>query len=197
MNRLGIAWALALCCIGNASAQVPGDPPASPAPIYAVEGIALGSRVKFDSSMYREYKCAPSEQFHGFTWCQRSSREGDRRGSFDAKYSLLHFQDGTVAYANRYQQPAFLDASEAEREIQNYSRKFGEAPRITNIPPRSGTPHAILATWGKTELEPLDDESAKLLEDGKSPKRGLLIDFFGNFARSAQEGLPIYRIVGG
>jgi hypothetical protein len=198
MNKLDIASAVALFLIGTANAQVrPGEPAVSQVPNYAIEGIVLGSRVKFDSSMYREYKCGPSEQFDGFTWCQRSGRDGERRGSFDAKYSILHLKDGTVVYANRYQQPGFLDASEADLEIQNYSRKFGESPRITKMPRRTGTSDAILATWGKVELEPLDDESVKLLGDGKSPRRGLLIDFLGNFSRSAQEGLPIYRIVGG
>jgi hypothetical protein len=36
-----------------------------------------------------------------------------------------------------------------------------------------------------------------LLSEGKSPKKGLLIDFLGNFARSAEAGLPIFRIAGG
>jgi hypothetical protein len=36
-----------------------------------------------------------------------------------------------------------------------------------------------------------------MLEDGKSPKKELLVDLIGNFARSAREGLPIYRIGGG
>jgi hypothetical protein len=198
MNKLGIASAMALCLIGTANAQVrPGDPLASQVPTYAVEGIALGSRVKFDSSIYREYKCGPSEQFDGFTWCQKTRRDSERRGSFEATYSILHSKDGTVVYANRYQQPAFFDAGETNREIKNYSRKFGESPQITRMPRRSGTSDAVLATWGKVELEPLDNDSVRLLGEGKSPKKGLLIDFIGNFARSAQEGLPIYRIIGG
>ena len=100
-------------------------------------------------------------------------------------------------YANRTQQPAFFDRSETERDIQNYSRKIGESPRTTRMPLRSGTLDAVLATWGSAELEPLDNDSVKLLAEGKSPKKGFLIDFLGNFTRSAQEGLPIYRIVGG
>jgi hypothetical protein len=55
----------------------------------------------------------------------------------------------------------------------------------------------VIAIWGKITLERLDQESVKLLADGKSPKKGLLIDFIGNFVRSAKEGLPIYRIDGG
>ena len=42
---------------------------------YTVAGIALGSRVKFDSDAYRQYKCSASEQFDGFTWCQFSKDE--------------------------------------------------------------------------------------------------------------------------
>lgn len=198
MNKLGITLAMALFLIGTANAQFrPSDPLASQLPAYAVEGIALGSRVKLDSSMSREYKCGPSEQFDGFTWCQKTHRGSEWRGPFEATYSILHSKDGTVVYANRYQQPAFFDASETDREIQGYSRKFGGSPRITRMPQRSRTSGAIMATWGKVELELLDRDSVQLLGEGKSPKKGLLIDFLGNFARSAQEGLPIYRIIGG
>src|SRR5262249_47271711 len=35
------------------------------------------------------------------------------------------------------------------------------------------------------------------LGGGKNPKKGLLIDYLRNFARSAKEGLPIYRVDGG
>jgi hypothetical protein len=198
MHKLGIASAMALFLVGTANAQLrPSDPLASQVPIYAVEGIALGSRVRSDSSTSRDYKCGPSEQFDGFTWCQKTHRGSEWRGPFEATYSILHSKDGTVVYANRYQQPAFIDASETEREIQGYSRRFGGSPRITRMPHRSGTSGAIMATWGKVELELLDNDSVKLLGEGKSPKKGLLIDFLGNFSRSAQEGLPIYRIVGG
>jgi hypothetical protein len=198
MGKLLIVLAAALCLAGAASAQIrPGDPIGGQAPAYAVEGLALGSKVKRDSAMYREYKCSPSEQFDGFTWCQKTRRESERRGSFEATYSILHSKDGTVVYANRHQQPKFLDAGEADRDIENYTRKLGQPPRITKMPRRSGTSDAIMAVWGKVELEPLDPDSVKMLAEGKSPKKGLLIDFVSNFGRSAQEGLPIYRIVGG
>src|SRR5262249_45028169 len=78
------------CCSGTARAQSrPSDPAASQSPNFAVEGVALGSKVKADSSAYREYKCAPSEQFDGFTWCTRSRRDSERQGSFEAIYSIL------------------------------------------------------------------------------------------------------------
>jgi hypothetical protein len=65
------------------------------------------------------------------------------------------------------------------------------------MPHRSGLPDGLIAVWGKIKLEPLDHESIKILAAGKSPKKGFLIDYLRNFARSAKEGLPIYRIDGG
>ena len=65
------------------------------------------------------------------------------------------------------------------------------------MPHRGGLPDGLIAVWGKITLEPLDQQSMKILADGKGPRKGLLIDFLGNFARSAKEGLPIYRIDGG
>jgi hypothetical protein len=65
------------------------------------------------------------------------------------------------------------------------------------MPHRSGLPDGLIAVWGKTKLEPLDQESIKILAAGRSPKKGFLIDHLRNFARSAKEGLPIYRIDGG
>jgi hypothetical protein len=119
-----------------------------------------------------------------------------RRGSYIAAYSLLHSQDGSISYINRSQEPAFLNPKEAELNIQRYSRKIGESPRIMKMPHRSGLPDGLIAVWGKITLEPLDQESIKILADGKNPKKGFLIDYLRNFARSAKEGLPIYRIDG-
>jgi hypothetical protein len=65
------------------------------------------------------------------------------------------------------------------------------------MPRRPGATEATIATWGGIELEPLDSDSVKLLAEGKSPKKGFLIDYLGNLTRSAQDGLPIYRLVGG
>jgi hypothetical protein len=161
---------------------------------YVVAGLALGSRVQFDSAEYREYKCSPSDQFDGFTWCQKTSQE---RGFANVTYSILHSQDGTVVYVNRFQEPAFFGRNEAEDAIRQYSNKLGEKAQIKKLPRQRGVPEGTLATWGKVVLEPLDNDSIKTLAEGRSPKKGYLIDFIGNFARSAKEGLPIYRISGG
>jgi hypothetical protein len=122
---LGLLSAVCLlACMTTTFAQTPG----SQISIYAVEGLALGARIPFDSSAYREYKCSPSDQFDGFTWCQQTRQQGERRRSSDVTYSLLHSRDGSIVYINRYQTPAFFGRNEAEHDIQSYSQKLGESP---------------------------------------------------------------------
>src|SRR5262245_6453290 len=115
-----LSVALGLAAVANAQVS-PGGVAAGQPATYAVDGRALGSRLASDSSM-RDYKCTPSEQFSGFTWCQRTSRASERRGAFEANTSILHAKNGTVVYVSRHQQPAFLDAAAAEREIEKYTR---------------------------------------------------------------------------
>src|SRR6266478_1598624 len=164
---------------------------------YAVDGLAVGTQLDFGSTSYREYKCNPSDQFEGLIWCQKSRTEKERRRSYAVAYSLLRSQDGRISYINRSQEPAFLNSKESELNIERYSRKFGDSPRIMKMPRRSGLPDGVIAVWGRVTLEPLDQESIKTLADGKNPKKGFLIDYLRNFTRSAKEGLPIYRIDGG
>jgi hypothetical protein len=184
--RTGIVVLAYIVLYGNAAATE-----------YAVDGLAVGTQLNFSSASYREYKCSPSDQFDALIWCQKTRTDKERRGSYIAAYSLLHSQDGNISYINRSQEPAFLNPKEAELNIQRYSRKIGESPRIMKMPHRSGLPDGLIAVWGKITLEPLDQQSIKILADGKNPKKGFLIDYLRNFARSAKEGLPIYRIDGG
>jgi hypothetical protein len=66
------------------------------------------------------------------------------------------------------------------------------------MPQRDGFPNGILASWGQVELEPLDNDSIKALAEGRRPTtNGYIVDFIGDFARSATNGLPLYRISGG
>jgi hypothetical protein len=164
---------------------------------YAVDGLAVGTQLDFGSAPYREYKCNPSDQFEGLIWCQKSRTEKERRRLYILAYSLLRSQDGRISYINRSQEPAFLNSKESELNIERYSRKFGDSPRIMKMPHRSGLPDGVIAVWGRVTLEPLDQESIKALADGRNPKKGFLIDYLRNFTRSAKEGLPIYRIDGG
>ena len=184
-------------CQKQSERQEP-QPTGSQSSVYAVTGVALGATGPFGSSAYREYKCGPSDQFDGFTWCQKTRKEKERRGTFSATYSILHTRDGAAVYVNRYQEPAFFGANEAANEIQRYSREIGESPLITRMPHRVGFPNGILASWGKVELEPLDDDNIKALAEGRRlTTKQYFIDFIGDFNRSAKEGLPIYRLSGG
>src|SRR5262245_25037602 len=174
------------------------QPTGSQRSLYAAGDVALGATVQSKSSVYGEYKCVRSDQFDGFTWCQKTRKGKERRGSFTAIYSILRSPEGAAVYVNRYQEPAFFGTSEADDDIQRYSRKIGESPRITKMPYRAGFPNGILASWGKVDLEPLDNDSIKALAEGRRPTtKGYLVDFIGNFARSANEGLPVYRLGGG
>jgi len=38
-------------------------------PKFAVDGLAVGGIVYPDSAIYMSYKCRPSDDFAGFTWC--------------------------------------------------------------------------------------------------------------------------------
>src|SRR5262249_58338960 len=58
---------------------------------YAVSDVALGATVKFGSSAYKKYKCAPSDQFHGFTWCQKTRKGKERRGKINTHHSHFYF----------------------------------------------------------------------------------------------------------
>jgi hypothetical protein len=163
---------------------------------YSVDGLVLGSKVAFESAAYRQYHCVPSQRFQGFVWCTRASNDKQARGRVEVWSSILHAQDGTVAYVNRYR-PAYWTANEVADEIQRLSREIGEEPYIIQLSARPGLPRGTLATWGKVVLEPIIDDEVKLLAEDKALEKGIAIDFIGNFTQSARRGLPIYRLAGG
>ena len=168
-----------------------------PGHLYSVAGLPLGSRVQFDSADYREYKCSPSEQFAGYTWCQKTRQEKDRRGSLNVTYSLLHSQDGTVFYVNRFQEPAFFGPNEADAAIRQYSSKFGEKAEIKRLPRQKAFRKARWLHGARSHWNPSTATASTRWRQEKARKLDYLVDFIGDFARSAKEGLPIYRVTGG
>ena len=173
-----------------ASAVLCANATAEPAH-YAVDGLAVEMQLNFDDVSYHKYRCSPSNQFDGLTWCQKK-----QRGS-SAIYSLLHSPDGSVLYINRAQEGGVSNSKQAQNLIQQYSLALGESPQLIRMPRRTGISDGLIAVWGKVRLEQLDQDNVKTLKDRKDLKKGLLIDYLGNFARSAKAGLPIYRIDGG
>jgi len=182
-------WLLALSC--GALAQ-----PAAEHRDFTVEGLTLGSQVQAFRSAHPEYRCAPSEQSPGFTFCQRIRFERDQHGSFNVMNSFLHSRDGIAVYIDRYQRPAFLNAGDTEKTITELSNQFGEASWRTTMPERPGRPSGVIAVWGEATLEPLDEARLQAIAQGRSAGGGYLIDFLGDLARSAKERLPIYRFRG-
>src|ERR1035441_1459629 len=65
------------------------------------------------------------------------------------------------------------------------------------MPTQSSIPHGMIVTWGNVVLEPLDSENMRQLAAGHDIQVGFMIDHIGNFRRSAQQGMPIYRLTGG
>ncbi len=163
---------------------------------YVVDGVALGSQVNFHSDAYQQYQCMPSE-FPGLTWCHKEKTEGTRRGEVNSSNTILHKSDGTVVYANRYIEPAFLNAKDVRTEIERLSAKFGQPARQLRMARRETLPDAVIAVWGTIELEQLDAVDVSTLASGGSPHRGILISFLGDLRRSARLGVPVYRLAGG
>ena len=106
-------------------------------------------------------------------------------------------RDGKIVYLSRYQEPAYWGTNEAQDDILRYSKKVGEEPHIIHLPARPGFPKGTLATWGNVILEPISGYELDLLAADKPLPKGIAIDFIGNFTKSAQQGLPIYRLGGG
>jgi len=75
--------------------------------------------------------------------------------------------DGTAVYVNRYIEPAYFGPDEVRTEINRLSAKFGERAREIWMPPREGLPRAVMAVWGKIELQQLTaaDVSKRCDED--------------------------------
>ena len=162
-----------------------------------VDGLQLGGKVQQDSAAYNQYQCRPSEQFSGYTWCQKKTEERTARGRFSSSYSILHSQSAIALYVNRFLLPAWFSGNEANDDISRLSKKYGAPTRIISMPRQSDVPNGVIATWGKVVLEPLDQNNVGQLANGHDVHAGFMIDHIGNFQRSAQLGLPIYRLTGG
>jgi hypothetical protein len=163
---------------------------------YSIDGMSLGDKIEYGSSAYGGYACSPSEQFRGFSVCRKRVDERDPRGSFVSNYTVLHSADGTIAYLNRTLEPAFFKPGEAEEDIQRLSRKYG-APQILRIPQGLPIPYGMIAIWGQIKIEPLAPSLVAELAANRDVRAGFLVGYLGSFRRSAQLGLPIYRLSGG
>jgi uncharacterized protein len=140
---------------------------------YVVDGLRLGGHVAIGNPSYLEYNCNPSEQFTGFTWCQRRRQENSSRGPYISTNTILHSADGTALYINRYLEPAFFAGNEAMDDVRRLATKFGE-PRYITPPFVAGAPRTLMASWGEVVLEPLDRGRLADLAAGQEVRGGVL-----------------------
>lgn len=201
------AQLLAIGQLQRRGASIPGVEPSPSSPgavasppmaeaIYTVDGLRLGGHVSLGSTVYLEYRCNPSDQFAGLTWCQKRRQETSPRGAYSSTTTIIHSDDGTALYVNRFLEPAFFAGTEAMDDVRRLSAKYGE-PRF--IGPRAAAvgPRTLMATWGDVSLQPLDRARLADLAAGRDVRAGILVDHIGNFQRSASIGLPVYRVTGG
>jgi hypothetical protein len=191
---LGVLASASSAAAQQAQPASKSDAPKQP---YTVNGLALGARAPSGSAAYKAFDCGPSSLFKGFTWCHRTSKEKKSGTKINTSYSLLHSADGAIVYSNQSSEPSSYTSKDVKEELQRLKDKYGAQPRILNMPHKPEFAEGVIATWGDVALEPLDAESMRILATGKSPGKGLLLDFIGNLRRSAQVGLPVYRLTGG
>ena len=182
------------CANQDVRAQQPETPQVPAA--YAVDGLALGAKVRFDSKAYAEYRCGLSEKFEGLVWCHKEQTKRANRRSVELSESILHRSDGTVLYVNRYIEPASFSPTDVQDEINRLSIRYGQSPRIVHLDSRPGLPNAVIAVWGATTLSKLTAEDAAVVASG-GRQEGLLLSFLGGLQRSAKAGVPVYRLDGG
>lgn len=177
------------------TAQMPLAQTSMPESPYVVDGLRLGGHFSLGSPSYLEYRCNPSDQFAGLTWCQKRRQEVSPRGAYSSTTTIVHSDDGTALYVNRYLEPAFFAGTEAMDDVRRLSAKYGE-PRFIG-PSAAVGPRTLMATWGDVSLQPLDRAHLADLAAGRDVRAGILVDHIGNFQRSASIGLPVYRVTGG
>lgn len=182
----------------NPSRNPAGSPVQRPAQVgpFSIEGVSVGAKVQPESAALKDFQCKPSDQFVGFDWCRKTHQAANAGASVTTNSSILRKADGTVVYVSRSILPSFLNSSEAREEIERLSKRFSEQAKIIWMPHREGFPDAVIAYWGKVQIEPLAAGSVSALAAGNSLREGFLLDFLGDFQKSARSGLPIYRFSG-
>jgi hypothetical protein len=163
---------------------------------YVINGMQLGSNVGIGSADYLTYDCAASAQYAGLTACQRQATERGRRRRSSESTSFLHAADGSAVYINQSYDGVDMDGSDASDEVDRLSARFGKASVLPMADAR-GVTSGLIASWGAVTLLPLQPEQRAALADGTAANAGVLVDSIGNLQRSAQLGLPIYRLGGG
>ena len=157
----------------------------------------MGAAVHPDSAVYKTYKCTPSDQFPGFTWCATKHHMRGKFGPYDSWVTILHSDANILVFILQEIVPAYFSPGDADTEIDRLSQHFGQAARVLNGDSRPDAPHSVIAAWGDVTLTPLDESIMGALRRGETITAGLLIDFLAGSQKSAREGLPVFHLGGG
>jgi hypothetical protein len=177
------------------SPQPPPDGSSPQASTYTVDGLALGSQVRFDRPPHQRYSCGPSEKFAGFTWCHDEQITKEKGNEITRSRSILHTPSGTAWYVNSYIEPAFFAQNDVQNEISRLSGRFGQEASVMRMEEHAGW-NAVIAVWGATILQPLSPaEVATVASGGTVP--GFLVSYLGDLQASAKAGAPVFRLAGG
>ncbi|WP_190847351.1 hypothetical protein [Microvirga sp.] len=96
-----------------------------------------------------------------------------------------------MAYISRFITPSPFGPEKMDAEVQRLNKVFGQSPRSM----RQG--NAAIFVWGGLRLERLDGPSMQAVAAGRpSGHQGFLIDFMGDFRKSAEQGLSVFKING-
>jgi tetratricopeptide (TPR) repeat protein len=170
----------------------------APAAQYSVDGFVLGERVSPTNPNYQSYTCKQSGDFDEAVRCERTQVKSGKAGNITVFSTLIHAQDGTAIYIMTNAFPVSLSKAVVQNEITTLSTEINEKPaKVEWLPKDAAAPTAVVVTWGQVQLDEIDYDATSDGSQDKSPHLGELIDCLGNLKRSAQDGLPIYRIHGG
>jgi hypothetical protein len=152
-NDPGIQRVFAQCARGAASADtgiltpVATTSSASDNHDFVVDGLTVGAAVHPDSPVYKTYKCTPSDQFPGFTWCAVKHHMRGKFGPYDSWVTILHSDANIAVFILQEIVPAYFSPGDAEREIDRLSQHFGQGARVLSGDPRPDAPHSVIAAW--------------------------------------------------
>lgn len=171
-----------------------GSPAVAQAP-YGVGAYYLGddyAKVKSPGNL----RCTASKFFSSFRWCGGSRKLSGSRGNYTEGTGIMHSANGRIVYASRIRIPAHFPRDWVKLEIRRLSQLYGKA-RVLRAPKRISPAKGIIVYWGNVTLAAVDERSRSMLARGQSPRKGILIDFLGNFRKSVRLGLPVYAYRGG
>jgi hypothetical protein len=129
----------AQCAREKASTFVPAVPRvASTERRFVVDGVTLGEAFDSNNATNSGYRCRPSKEFQGFSWCAVSRRLNGKLGPYVAETAILLSESNVAVFISQDLVPAFFGAGDVDHEMQRLSQYFGESARVITAEPSAG-----------------------------------------------------------